>query len=45
MGLDGLNTDKSKDLAYKWASRWVRSNFIAYRDTRKMYEKVIVSLR
>lgn len=35
-----LEDDKANELAYSWASRWVRSNFIAYRDTRAMYEKV-----
>lgn len=40
MGLDGLDTVESQKLAYKWASRWVRSNFVAYKDSRAMYEKV-----
>lgn len=39
MGLDNLNDSQTKQLAYNWALRWVRSNFIAYRDTRAMYEK------
>lgn len=39
MGLDNLNDNQTKQLAYNWALRWVRSNFIAYRDTRAMYEK------
>lgn len=39
MGLDNLNDSQTKDMAYNWALRWVRSNFIAYRDTRAMYEK------
>lgn len=39
MGLDNLNDNQTKQLAYDWAMRWIRSNFIAYRDTRAMYEK------
>lgn len=39
MGLDNLNDNQTKQLAYDWALRWIRSNFIAYRDTRAMYEK------
>lgn len=39
MGLDNLNDNQTKQLAYNWALRWVRSNFIAYRETRAMYEK------
>lgn len=39
MGLDNLNNADAKALAYKWAERWVRSNFLAYQDTKAMFEK------
>ncbi|XP_063697240.1 trehalase-like isoform X2 [Culicoides brevitarsis] len=39
MGMNNLNDPEAKQMAYNWALRWVRSNFIAYRDTRAMYEK------
>lgn len=40
-GLKALDDEKASELAFDWASRWVRSNFIAFRDTRAMYEKVM----
>lgn len=42
-GLENLKTTKTSDLAYKWAERWVRSNFAAFNDTRAMYEKYIAT--
>lgn len=39
MGLDGLNDQDAKDLAFKWAQRWVRTNYLAYNETSNMYEK------
>lgn len=39
VGLRALDDKVADDLALKWASRWVRSNYIAFRDTRAMYEK------
>lgn len=39
MGLDNLNTEESKAMAYKWAERWVRSNYVAYKETNAMFEK------
>lgn len=39
-GLRTLQNQEANELAFKWASRWVRSNFIAFRSTRAMYEKV-----
>lgn len=39
-GLNALKTEKACELAYQWASRWVRSNFLAYKDSRAMFEKV-----
>lgn len=41
-GLRKLGTPEACRLSYKWASRWVRSNFIAYNRTGAMYEKVIL---
>ncbi|XP_053689119.1 trehalase isoform X2 [Sabethes cyaneus] len=39
MGLDGMDSQDAKDLAFKWAQRWVRSNYIAYNETSAMFEK------
>lgn len=39
MALDGMDSQEAKDLAFKWAQRWVRGNYIAYNDTTHMYEK------
>ncbi|XP_055536716.1 trehalase isoform X3 [Wyeomyia smithii] len=39
MGLDGLDSQETKDLAFKWAQRWVRGNYIAYNETHAMFEK------
>lgn len=39
MGLNNLDDPEAKQLSYKWASRWVRSNFKAYEETQAMYEK------
>lgn len=39
MGLDGLDSQEAKDLAFKWGQRWVRTNYIAYNETSNMYEK------
>jgi alpha,alpha-trehalase len=38
-GLDNLEDKRTKDLAYKWAQRWITSNFLAYKETQSMYEK------
>lgn len=35
-----LGSKRSNDLAFSWAQRWVRSNFIAYQRTQAMFEKV-----
>lgn len=40
MGLDGLGDPRTTEIALSWADRWVKSNFIAYKDTQAMYEKV-----
>lgn len=39
-GLANLKDERAQVLSRDWASRWVRSNFIAYQDSRAMYEKV-----
>lgn len=39
MGLDSLNDTDAKQLAHRWAERWVRSNFLAYQETKAMFEK------
>lgn len=39
MGLDNLNNIEAKQLAYRWAERWVRSNYLAYSETKAMFEK------
>lgn len=39
MGLDGMNNADAKNLAFKWAQRWVRGNYIAYNETKAMFEK------
>lgn len=38
--LRALGDKKADDLALSWTSRWVQSNFLAYKETRAMYEKV-----
>lgn len=42
-GLRALETPEACTKSFEWASRWVRSNFIAYKQTRAMFEKVISS--
>lgn len=37
--LRALDTPEACKMAFDWASRWVRSNFIAYKQTRTMFEK------
>lgn len=39
-GLRALETQEACQKSFEWASRWVRSNFIAYKQTRAMFEKV-----
>ncbi|XP_055619922.1 trehalase isoform X3 [Toxorhynchites rutilus septentrionalis] len=39
MGLDSMNSQETKELAFKWAQRWVRGNYIAYNETKAMFEK------
>jgi alpha,alpha-trehalase len=40
VGLDNLGDDRTKLIAQNWAQRWVQSNYIAFKDTNAMYEKV-----
>jgi alpha,alpha-trehalase len=42
-GLENLKDERASQLAYKWAERWVQSNYIAFRDTGAMYEKYIAT--
>lgn len=39
MGLDQLDNKIAKDLAYNWTVKWIRNNYLSYRDTRGMFEK------
>lgn len=43
-GLRKLDDKNATDLANKWTKRWTLSNFIAYKETKAMYEKVIHTL-
>ncbi|XP_067628376.1 trehalase isoform X3 [Eurosta solidaginis] len=38
-GLENLGTNESKQLSQRWAHRWVKSNFEAYKQTQAMFEK------
>lgn len=40
MGLLNTGDVWAKELAFEMASRWVRSNFVAYNESGHMYEKV-----
>jgi alpha,alpha-trehalase len=40
VGLDNLDDERTKKLAYSWAERWVQTNYYAFRDTGAMFEKV-----
>lgn len=42
-GLVKLQDEKAKAIALDWAARWVRSNFMGYKDSRVMYEKYIAT--
>lgn len=39
--MNALGNDKACEMAFDWASKWIRSNFIAYKQTQAMFEKVI----
>lgn len=40
VGLDNLDDERTKKLAVKWAQRWVQGNYIAFKETNAMFEKV-----
>lgn len=44
VGLDNLKDARTTDLAYKWATKWVQSNFLGWDGHKEMYEKVSASL-
>lgn len=37
--LENLKDERTSALAFKWAERWIRSNFVAFNETGAMYEK------
>lgn len=39
IGLDKLSDQTAKELAFGWAEKWVRNNFIAFKDSGAMFEK------
>lgn len=39
-GLRHLDTKDSTELAFQWAEKWVYTNYLAYRRTNSMFEKV-----
>lgn len=43
-GLDNLGTAAAKNISTEWGHRWVKSNFEAYRDSRAMFEKVLLKI-
>lgn len=43
VGLENLEDDRTNELAYRWAQRWVQTNYIAYRETESMYEKYLAT--
>lgn len=45
VGLDNLEDERTKAMAYNWAERWVQSNYMAYKETDAMYEKVMNNTR
>lgn len=42
-GLENLNQPRTSELAFKWAQRWVQSNYKAFNETGAMYEKYIAT--
>lgn len=41
VGLDNLGDERAQKLAHDWAQRWVLGNYLAYKETGAMFEKVI----
>lgn len=42
-GLENLQNPRASDLAFKWAQKWVQSNYVAFRKTGAMYEKYVAT--
>jgi alpha,alpha-trehalase len=42
-GLENLNDERASALAFRWAERWVQSNYVAFRDTGAMFEKYVAT--
>lgn len=42
-GLENLQDERASSLAYRWAERWVQSNYVAFRETGAMYEKYVAT--
>lgn len=40
VGLDNLGDERTQKLAQSWAQRWTLGNYLAYKETGAMYEKV-----
>lgn len=40
VGLDNLEDDRTKRIAQDWAQRWVQGNYLAFKETGAMFEKV-----
>lgn len=38
--LKALDNEEACKKSFDWAARWVRSNFMAYKETQAMFEKV-----
>jgi alpha,alpha-trehalase len=43
VGLKNLEDDRAKNLAKKWADRWVQGNYLAYKERKAMYEKYLAN--
>lgn len=42
-GLENLNDERASALAFKWAERWVQSNYACFSDTEAMFEKYVAT--
>lgn len=40
VGLDNLEDNRTKSIAHEWAQRWVLTNYLAFKETGAMFEKV-----
>jgi alpha,alpha-trehalase len=38
-GLDNLSNNRTREIAFRWAQRWVTSNYLSYNATHAMFEK------